>query len=108
MTWMWIFRWGVYSCLTGVSGSGKSTLARDVLYGHLHPEDLDDEHEGALRLMEGLSEVDDILLVDQSPIVRTPRSTPVVYMGIFADIPRALCSSSCVAGAGAFGGVFFF
>jgi len=89
---------GVYVCLTGVSGSGKSTLARDVLYGHLHPEKLDDEHEGALRSMEGLAEIDDVLLVDQSPIVRTPRSTPVVYMGIFEDI-RALYAALPVSQA---------
>lgn len=80
---------GVFTCLTGVSGSGKSTLACRVLYGHVHPDALDDEDEMAVRRIDGLDKVRDIVLVDQSPIVRTPRSTPAVYMGVFEDI-RAL------------------
>ncbi len=80
---------GVYNCLTGVSGSGKSTLACQVLYGSLHPDELDDEDEVQVRRISGLEEVEEVVLVDQSPIVRTPRSTPAVYMGVFEDI-RAL------------------
>ncbi len=80
---------GVYTCLTGVSGSGKSTLACQVLYGSVHPDVLDDEDEVQVRTIRGLEMVEDVLLVDQSPIVRTPRSTPAVYIGVFEDI-RAL------------------
>lgn len=80
---------GVYACLTGVSGSGKSTLACQVLYGSVHPEALDDEEQVQVRRMKGVEKVDDVVLVDQSPIVRTPRSTPAVYMGVFDEI-RAL------------------
>lgn len=80
---------GVFNCLTGVSGSGKSTLACRVLYGYAHPDALDDEDEMAVRRIGGLDRVNDVVLVDQSPIVRTPRSTPAVYMGVFEDI-RAL------------------
>ncbi len=80
---------GVYSCLTGVSGSGKSTLACQVLYGSVHPDELDDEDDVKVRAIRGLERVRDVLLVDQSPIVRTPRSTPAVYIGVFEDI-RAL------------------
>lgn len=80
---------GVYTCLTGVSGSGKSSLACQVLYGSVHPEALDDEDEMKVRTIKGLDKVRDVLLVDQSPIVRTPRSTPAVYIGVFEDI-RAL------------------
>lgn len=80
---------GVYNCLTGVSGSGKSTLACQVLYGTLNPDELDDEDHVALRRIEGLDAVEKVVLVDQSPIVRTPRSTPAVYIGVFEDI-RAL------------------
>lgn len=80
---------GVYTCLTGVSGSGKSTLACQVLYGSVHADALDDEDEMKVRSISGLDKVHDVLLVDQSPIVRTPRSTPAVYIGVFEDI-RAL------------------
>ncbi len=80
---------GAYTCLTGVSGSGKSTLACQVLYGSVHKEALDDEDEVQVRAIRGLEQVEDVLLVDQSPIVRTPRSTPAVYIGVFEDI-RAL------------------
>lgn len=80
---------GVYTCLTGVSGSGKSSLACQVLYGSVHPDALDDEDEMQVRSLRGLEQLHDVLLVDQSPIVRTPRSTPAVYIGVFEDI-RAL------------------
>lgn len=80
---------GTYTCLTGVSGSGKSSLACQVIYGHVHPGDLDDEDTVSLRSIKGLEKLRDVLLVDQSPIVRTPRSTPSLYMGVFEDI-RAL------------------
>ncbi len=80
---------GLYTCLTGVSGSGKSTLACQVLCGTVHPEALDDEDEVQVKAVKGLELVEDVLLVDQSPIVRTPRSTPAVYIGVFEDI-RAL------------------
>ncbi len=80
---------GVYTCLTGVSGSGKSSLACQVLYGSVHPDALDDEDEMRVRAISGLDKVQDVVLVDQSPIVRTPRSTPAVYIGVFEDI-RAL------------------
>ncbi len=80
---------GVYTCLTGVSGSGKSTLACQVLYGHVHPEELDDEESVRVKSIRGLEKVQEVVLVDQSPIVRTPRSTPALYMKFFEDI-RAL------------------
>lgn len=80
---------GVFNCLTGVSGSGKSTLACRVLYGYVHKDALDDEDEMSVRSIDGLQHVEDVIMVDQSPIVRTPRSTPAVYMGVFEDI-RAL------------------
>lgn len=80
---------GVYNCLTGVSGSGKSTLACQVLFGTLHPEALDDEDEVQVRRIVGMEAVEEVVMVDQSPIVRTPRSTPAVYIGVFEDI-RAL------------------
>lgn len=83
---------GVYTCLTGVSGSGKSTLACQVLYGSVHPEELDDEESVSVRALKGLDKVEQVVLVDQSPIVRTPRSTPAVYIGVFEDIRALFCA----------------
>ena len=80
---------GTYTCLTGVSGSGKSTLACQVLYGSLHRDELDDEDEVRVQSISGIDSPEDVVLVDQGPIVRTPRSIPAVYIGIFEDI-RAL------------------
>ncbi|MBR4108579.1 MAG: excinuclease ABC subunit UvrA [Akkermansia sp.] len=89
---------GVYNCLTGVSGSGKSTLACQVLYGSQYPQELDDEDRVQVRRITGLEQLGGIVLVDQSPIVRTPRSTPAVYMGVFEDI-RALFTAEPAAQA---------
>ncbi len=80
---------GTYTCLTGVSGSGKSSLACQVLYGSVHPDALDDEDEVHVNHIHGMEQLHDVVMVDQSPIVRTPRSTPAVYIGVFEDI-RAL------------------
>lgn len=76
--------------LTGVSGSGKSTLVQDVIYNALRqtwgrPLEEPGEHDCIL----GLDQLDDVVLVDQSPIGKTTRSTPAVYVGAFDSI-RAL------------------
>lgn len=89
---------GVYNCLTGVSGSGKSSLACQVIYGYCHPESLDDEEKVSVRRISGLEQLEDVILVDQSPIVKTPRSAPAVYMGAFEDI-RALFAAEPAAQA---------
>ena len=99
---------GVYTCLTGVSGSGKSTLACRVLYGTLHPDEIDDEERGEVCRIEGAEQVADVLLVDQSPIVRTPRSTPAVYMGVFEDIRQLYCAEPAAVARGLKPGYFSF
>ncbi len=78
---------GVLCCVTGVSGSGKSSLIRDVLYRNLTsvmPEETD--NFGYCRSIKGGEELSDIVMVDQSPLARTPRSTPALYLGIFDTI----------------------
>jgi excinuclease ABC subunit A len=78
---------GVLCCVTGVSGSGKSSLIRDVLYRNLTsvmPEEND--NFGYCRSIKGGEELSDIVMVDQSPLARTPRSTPALYLGIFDPI----------------------
>ena len=102
---------GMLVCITGVSGSGKSTLVHDVVYrsleaNFLKSEALDESQElaadGALespaarmtcRRVDGAEKLRQVVLVDQSPIGRTPRSNPVTYIKAF-DLIRALFAST--------------
>ena len=73
--------------MTGVSGSGKSTFVHDVLYAALKRAKGDwDRRVGAHRKLEGAEFVTDVVLVDQAPIGRTPRSNPVTYLKAFDPI----------------------
>ncbi|HEY0547027.1 MAG TPA: excinuclease ABC subunit UvrA, partial [Pyrinomonadaceae bacterium] len=77
-------------CVTGVSGSGKSTLIHDVIYAGLKKQRGDWQgHVGAFQKLEGTQFVDDVILVDQSPIGRTPRSNPVTYIKVYDAIREA-------------------
>jgi len=75
------------TCVTGVSGSGKSTLVDDVLRKVLARKlHRSKERPGAYKNFIGLEQVDKVIIIDQSPIGRTPRSNPVTYVGAFAAI----------------------
>ncbi len=76
---------GVFTCVTGVSGSGKSTLVQDVLYRNLLREKgQGSEHEpGVCRSVTGSHRFDEVVMVDQSALARTPRSTPILYLGLY-------------------------
>jgi len=79
---------GIFACVSGVSGSGKSTLMYDVLYRGLRRK-LDRnfrERAGAHRDIMGFEGIKKVVLVDQSPIGRTPRSNPATYTGVFTPI----------------------
>ncbi len=82
---------GVFCCVTGVSGSGKSTLVHDILYRNLaRVLHLETREEAApIRSLNGASNLGSVRIVDQSPLARTPRSTPAVYLGAF-DLVRQL------------------
>jgi excinuclease ABC subunit A len=85
---------GLLCCVTGVSGSGKSTLVHQVLYRALmqalgQDEAGERETVNLYRELSGSQYLNDVVLVDQSPIGRTPRSNPVTYIKAFDDI-RAL------------------
>ena len=84
---------GVLCCVTGVSGSGKTSLVHDVLYRNLAGEGPriasgPDEHNsaGACRSFAGDEEIGEVIMVDQSPLARSPRSTPAVYIGAYDAI----------------------
>ncbi len=75
------------TCITGVSGSGKSTLVHDVLYAAVkRAKGGSEKRVGAFRKLEGAEFVSDVVLVDQTPIGRTPRSNPVTYLKAFDPI----------------------
>ncbi|HUE61996.1 MAG TPA: excinuclease ABC subunit UvrA, partial [Chthoniobacterales bacterium] len=76
---------GVFACVTGVSGSGKSTLIYDVLYRNLlrAKGDSSDQEPGACKSVTGAHRIGEIVMVDQAPLARTPRSTPILYLGLY-------------------------
>ena len=74
-------------CVTGVSGSGKSTLIHDCIYAGLKKQRGEWQgHVGTFQRLEGGQLIDDVILVDQSPIGRTPRSNPVTYIKVYDAI----------------------
>jgi excinuclease ABC subunit A len=85
---------GMLTCVTGVSGSGKSTFVHDVLYAALKRAKGDwDRRIGTHRKLEGAEFVTDVILVDQAPIGRTPRSNPVTYLKAFDPIRELFAST---------------
>ena len=82
------------TCITGVSGSGKSTLVHDVLYAAIKRSKGEwDRKVGAHAKLEGHDFVSDVVLVDQTPIGRTPRSNPVTYLKAFDPIRELFAST---------------
>jgi len=76
-----------FICVTGVSGSGKSTLVEDILYKALMKGLYNSrEKPGEFKKLIGLDNIDKVIIVDQSPIGRTPRSNPATYTGVFTYI----------------------
>ena len=97
---------GTLTTVTGVSGSGKSTLVHDVLYRQLEAR-LKGEHSakqhlgepvGEVAALKGWEHLEDVVLIDQAPIGRTPRSNPVTYVKAFDEL-RALFASEALARA---------
>ena len=78
---------GVFTCVTGVSGSGKSSLVNEIIYKHLAGKlNRARTRPGKFTDMTGTEYLDKVIMIDQSPIGRTPRSNPATYTGVFNDI----------------------
>ena len=84
---------GVMVCLTGVSGAGKSTLAYEIIYKGIKKEKGDFRGvPGKYHKIVGLEYIDDVILIDQTPIGKTPRANPATYLGIFSAIRNFFAS----------------
>jgi excinuclease ABC subunit A len=78
---------GCFTCVTGVSGSGKSSLVNGII-GPVLSRELNHALRGSghYKSIEGIENLDKVIIIDQSPIGRTPRSNPATYTGLFTDI----------------------
>jgi excinuclease ABC subunit A len=107
---------GAMTAVTGVSGSGKSTLVHDVLYRALETR-LHGEHSakrhlgekvGAFDSLTGVEALDDVVLIDQAPIGRSPRSNPVTYVKAYDEIRRIFAQQPLSKERGYTAGTFSF
>ncbi|MFH0848971.1 MAG: excinuclease ABC subunit UvrA [archaeon] len=78
---------GTFACITGVSGSGKSTLLNEILYKALAQTLHQSKPKpGRFKRLVGAENIDKVVIIDQSPIGRTPRSNPATYVSAFTQI----------------------
>ncbi|KZX12836.1 excinuclease ABC subunit UvrA [Methanobrevibacter curvatus] len=86
---------GVFTCITGVSGSGKSSLINEVLHKGLNGI-FSHKHgfAGSHKAIEGAKNIDKMIVIDQSPIGRTPRSNSATYTGLFTYIRELFAETS--------------
>jgi len=77
---------GMTVCITGVSGAGKTTLVHNILYAGAKGNGNSEFEKGGFHSIEGLEQIDDLILVDQSPIGKSLRSNPATYIKVFGEI----------------------
>ncbi|MBO0695350.1 MAG: excinuclease ABC subunit A, partial [Verrucomicrobia bacterium] len=101
---------GIFTCVTGVSGSGKSTLIHDVLYRNLliAKGESPDQEPGACKSVTGAHRVGDVIMVDQAPLARTPRSTPLLYLGLYDRVRELFAAQPEAMSQGLTTGTFSF
>ena len=100
---------GTFTCVTGVSGSGKSSLVNEIIAKKLsgslnHARIRPGKHDRC----EGLEALDKVIVIDQSPIGRTPRSNPATYTGLFNDIRELFAATAAAKERGYAPGRFSF
>ncbi|HSS17399.1 MAG TPA: excinuclease ABC subunit UvrA [Candidatus Dormibacteraeota bacterium] len=100
----------VFTCVTGVSGSGKSTLIHDVLYRNLlvAKGQSSDQEAGACKSVTGAHRIRDVIMVDQAPLARTPRSTPLLYLGLYDRVRELFAAQPEAMSQGLTAGTFSF
>lgn len=86
---------GKFTCVTGVSGSGKSSLVNEVLCAYVAQRVNANTKKLPVPVdrIDGIENIDKIIVIDQSPIGRTPRSNPATYTGVFTDIRNVFAST---------------
>ncbi len=101
---------GVFACVTGVSGSGKSTLIHNVLYRNLLAAkgQSTDQEVGACKSISGAHRINEVVMVDQSPLARTPRSTPILYLGLYDRVRELFATQPDALAQGLTAGAFSF
>jgi excinuclease ABC subunit A len=101
---------GVFACVTGVSGSGKSTLIHDVLYRNLLSAkgQSSDQEPGKCKSITGAHRIGDVVMIDQTPLARTPRSTPILYLGLFDRVRELFAAQPDAMAQGLTAGAFSF
>ncbi len=101
---------GVISAITGVSGSGKSSLINEILHPALMNRLNSTSHlkEGRYEDILGVEQLDKVIVIDQSPIGRTPRSNPATYTGVFTAIRELFASTPEAKAKGYTSGRFSF
>ncbi|MFA6383158.1 MAG: excinuclease ABC subunit UvrA [Parcubacteria group bacterium] len=99
----------VMTVVTGVSGSGKSSLVEDILYKSLSSKLMHSlERPGKHAEIVGTQHVDKVIMIDQSPIGRTPRSNPATYTGMFSEIREIFAATKDAKAKGYLPGRFSF
>jgi excinuclease ABC subunit A len=90
---------GTFTCVTGVSGSGKSTLVDDILRARCSANSTAPRNARRTSRLEGFEGLDKVIVIDQSPIGRTPRSNPATYTGHVQPDPRPVRQAAHRQGA---------
>jgi excinuclease ABC subunit A len=100
---------GLLVCLTGVSGSGKSSLAEEIIYKGIKRAKGDSKGSpGTYKTITGIQRIDEVVLVDQRPIGRTPRANPLTYTKALDPVRRLLAATASARSKGFDPGYFSF